>query len=40
MVKGSHRQTIPNEHKEPIRQALLKRLLEQAGITREEWEKL
>jgi HicA toxin of bacterial toxin-antitoxin, len=38
MVKGTHQLMLPNPHRGDIRPNLLKRLLDQAGITREEWE--
>ncbi|HFE66962.1 MAG TPA: type II toxin-antitoxin system HicA family toxin [Chloroflexi bacterium] len=40
MVKGDLRLVIPNPHKGDISRALLSRILKQAGITREEWERL
>ena len=40
MARGSHVITIPNTHGEDIGRDLLKRILDQAGITREEWERL
>lgn len=40
MVKGSLRLRIPNPHRSDISPGLLRRLLNQAGISREEWERL
>lgn len=40
MVKGSLKLFIPNPHKGDISKALLSRLLDRAGISREEWEEL
>jgi predicted RNA binding protein YcfA (HicA-like mRNA interferase family) len=40
MVKGNLRLTLPNPHQGEIGRDLLSRILKQAGITREEWEKL
>ena len=40
MVKGNLRLTIPNPHQGEIGKDLLSRILKQAGISREEWEKL
>jgi hypothetical protein len=40
MVKGQLRLYIPNPHQGDIGVPLLLRLLRQAGITREEWERL
>ena len=37
MLNGNLRLTIPNPHKQNIGVDLLKRILRQAGITREEW---
>ena len=39
MVKGNLRLTIPNPHKQDIGVDLLKRILRQADIQRDEWEK-
>jgi predicted RNA binding protein YcfA (HicA-like mRNA interferase family) len=39
MVKGTLRLTIPNPHKQDIGVDLLKRILRQADIQRDEWEK-
>jgi predicted RNA binding protein YcfA (HicA-like mRNA interferase family) len=39
MVKGDLRLTIPNPHKQDIGVDLLKRILRQADIQRDEWEK-
>jgi predicted RNA binding protein YcfA (HicA-like mRNA interferase family) len=40
MVKGNLRLTLPNPHQGEISKDLLSRILKQAGISREEWEKL
>lgn len=40
MVKGSLRVVIPQPHKKDIGRPLLSRILRQAGIDRDEWEKL
>jgi predicted RNA binding protein YcfA (HicA-like mRNA interferase family) len=40
MVKGNLRLTLPNPHQSEIGRDLLSRILKQAGITREEWERL
>ena len=40
MVKGNLRLTIPNPHQGEIGKDLLSRILKQAGISRDEWEKL
>lgn len=40
MVRGELRLVIPNPHSGEIGRDLLARLLRQAGISREEWEKL
>ncbi len=40
MVKGQLRLVIPNPHKGDISRALLSRILRQAGIERENWERL
>jgi len=40
MVKGELTITIPNPHTGDIGKDLLSRILRQAGISREEWEKL
>ena len=40
MVKGALRLAIPNPHKGDIGQEFLARILRQAGIERDEWEKL
>ncbi|MCC6298100.1 MAG: type II toxin-antitoxin system HicA family toxin [Anaerolineales bacterium] len=40
MVKGDLRLTLPNPHQGEIGRDLLSRILKQAGVTREEWEKL
>ncbi|MEO0271939.1 MAG: type II toxin-antitoxin system HicA family toxin [candidate division WOR-3 bacterium] len=37
MVKGNLRLTIPNPHSEDIGIPLLKEILAQAGINRDEW---
>lgn len=40
MKRGDITLTIPNPHKSDISKGLLARILEQAGISREEWEQL
>jgi len=40
MVKGSHTIRLPNPHGASIGVQLLARILRQAGISREEWERL
>lgn len=40
MARGDLRVRIPNPHQGDIGVELLKRLLQQAGISREEWEQL
>ncbi len=40
MQKGSMRVTIPNPHEGDIDKSLLAKVLRQAGISKEEWEKL
>ncbi len=40
MIKGILRLTLPNPHQGEISRDLLSRILKQAGISREEWEKL
>ena len=40
MVKGNLRLTLPNPHQGEISKDLLSRILKQAGISRDEWEKL
>ena len=40
MQRGDVTLHIPNPHQEDISQALLQRILKQAGISREEWEAL
>jgi hypothetical protein len=40
MVKGARRITIPNPHGSAIGRQLLGEVLRQAGISREEWERL
>ena len=40
MIKESIRLRIPNPHQEDITAGLLARLLREAGIAREDWEKL
>jgi predicted RNA binding protein YcfA (HicA-like mRNA interferase family) len=39
MVRGTLRLTIPNMHGVDIGSALLMRILKQAAVTREEWER-
>ncbi len=40
MLKGNLKLVLPNPHRGDISAGLLARLLRQAGITREEWERL
>ena len=40
MVKGQRKLWIPNLHKGDISRPLLLKILQQAGISREEWENL
>jgi predicted RNA binding protein YcfA (HicA-like mRNA interferase family) len=40
MLRGKLKLALPNPHRGDISVGLLSRLLRQAGITREEWEKL
>ena len=40
MIKGNLRLTIPNPHQGDIGIDLLSKILKQAGISREEWNKL
>jgi predicted RNA binding protein YcfA (HicA-like mRNA interferase family) len=40
LIKGNLRLTIPNPHQGEIGKDLLSRILKQAGISREDWEKL
>ena len=40
VVRGEVRLTIPNPHRGDIDWSLTKRILEQAGISPEEWERL
>lgn len=40
MAKGELTITIPNPHKDEIGKELLARVLKQAKISREEWEKI
>jgi len=40
MVKGDLRIRVPNPHKKDIGKNLLKLILEEAGISKEAWEKL
>lgn len=40
MAKGNRRITIPNPHGSDIDWSLTKRILDQAGIDPEEWDKL
>ena len=40
MIKGDLTITIPNPHKEDIGKELLLRILRQANISKEEWEKI
>jgi predicted RNA binding protein YcfA (HicA-like mRNA interferase family) len=40
MIKGTLRLTLPNPHAGDIGSALLTRILRQAGIDRETWERI
>ena len=40
MIRGQLRLTIPNPHRREVGIALLSRILRQAGIGKDEWEKL
>ena len=40
MVRGNLRLTLPNPHQGEISRDLLARILKQAGLSREEWERL
>ncbi|MGH2458152.1 MAG: type II toxin-antitoxin system HicA family toxin [Chloroflexota bacterium] len=40
MARGSLRVRIPNPHRGDIDVSLLRRILDQAGISRQEWENL
>jgi predicted RNA binding protein YcfA (HicA-like mRNA interferase family) len=40
LVRGQLRLTLPNPHQKEIGKALLARILRQASISREEWERL
>jgi predicted RNA binding protein YcfA (HicA-like mRNA interferase family) len=40
MIKGEITLRLPNPHRSDIGKELLARILRQAGISREEWEKL
>jgi predicted RNA binding protein YcfA (HicA-like mRNA interferase family) len=40
MVRGTLRVRIPNPHRGDIRRELLSKLLQEAGVTRSEWEEL
>ena len=40
MVKGELTLTIPNPHQKDIGREFLTRILRQAGISKEEWERL
>ena len=40
LIKGNLRLTVPNPHQGEIGKDLLSRILKQASISREEWEKL
>jgi hypothetical protein len=40
MERGEYRLRLPNPHQGDIGRSLLAALLQQAGISREEWEKL
>ena len=40
MIRASHRVVVPNPHAGDIGPQLLARVLQQAGLSREEWEAL
>lgn len=40
MVRAEHKLYVPNPHSGEISQALLVRILQQAGIDRSEWERV
>ena len=40
MVKGQKRLALPNPHQREISQALLAKVLQQAGVSTTDWEKL
>ena len=40
MLKGDLTLTVPNPHQSAIGRELLARILRQAGISREEWERM
>jgi len=40
MIKGNLTLRVPNPHQADIGKELMARILRQAGITKEEWEKL
>ncbi|HEY7068371.1 MAG TPA: type II toxin-antitoxin system HicA family toxin [Chloroflexota bacterium] len=40
MYKGQRRVRVPNPHRGDISRDLLARILQQAGVSREEWERL
>jgi len=40
MIKGNRTLRVPNPHRADVGKELLARLLRQAGITKDEWEKL
>lgn len=40
MVKGTLRVRVPNPHRSDIGKSLLRQILREAGIDREEWERL
>lgn len=40
MIRGNVRLVLPNPHKKDISVDLLKRIIRQAGISREEWQSI
>ena len=40
LIRGETKLVLPNPHKGDISRSLLVRLLKQANVTREEWERL
>ncbi len=40
MIRGTQKVTLPNPHQRDIDRNLLSRILQQAGISRDDWEQL
>lgn len=38
MVKGAHKQRIPNSHSDPVHISLLREILRQAEIASDDWD--